>query len=80
MTLSPPSVFHYHETSEETVVNTRKFVEDVLAKRSELVKPIITPRFAVSLEMEDMKNLGAIAKEYNLHIQVLTQFFKPQEN
>lgn len=68
--MTQASTFGYCETSEETVVNTRKFIEDVLNRKSSLVKPIITPRFALSLDMHDMKNLGALAKEYDLHIQV----------
>ncbi|XP_050315687.1 guanine deaminase [Anthonomus grandis grandis] len=59
----------YVETPQETVDNTIKFVEDVLAKQSNLVSPIITPRFAPSLELEDMTQLGKIAQKYNLRIQ-----------
>lgn len=38
------------------------------------MKPIITPRFAVSLDMKTMKKLAEIAKEYNLNIQVRCSF------
>lgn len=68
--MTQSSFFGYYETSEETIVNTRNFIEKVLERRNELVKPIITPRFALSLDMVDMKNLAGLAKEYNLHIQV----------
>lgn len=68
--MTQASSFGYCETSEETVVNTRKFIEDVLNRNSSLVQPIITPRFALSLDMHDMINLGALAREYDLHIQV----------
>lgn len=67
--MTQASAFGYRESSEDTVVNTRKFIEDVLARRSDLVKPIITPRFALSVDMQDMKNLAALAEEYDLHIQ-----------
>lgn len=67
--MTQSSAFGYSETSEETVVNTRSFVEEVLKRKSELVRPIVTPRFALSLDMQDMKNLAAIAEEYDLHIQ-----------
>lgn len=69
--MTQSSTYGYRESTEETVINTRRFIKDVLARRSELVKPIITPRFALSLDMEDMKNLAALAKEYDLHIQVI---------
>lgn len=68
--MTQSSTYGYHESSEDTVINTKRFIEDVLAKKSELVKPIITPRFALSLEMEDMENLAVLAKKYDLHIQV----------
>lgn len=74
--MTQSSTFGYHETSEETVVNTRKFIEDVLGRKSDLVKPIITPRFALSVEMDDMKNLAALAEEYDLHIQVAFYWFE----
>lgn len=34
------------------------------------VKPIITPRFALSCDMELMQELAKIAKAKDLHIQV----------
>lgn len=37
---------------------------------SNLVKPTITPRFAISCTKELMKGLGDLAKQHNLHIQV----------
>lgn len=35
-----------------------------------LIKPIITPRFALSCDMTLMKQLGKLAKEKSLHVQV----------
>ena len=35
-----------------------------------LVKPIITPRFALSCDMELMQKLAEIAKTKDVHIQV----------
>ncbi|XP_019866796.1 guanine deaminase [Aethina tumida] len=60
---------NYVETVEQTLENTRKFVEDLTAKNIDLVQPILTPRFALSLEMDTMQKLSEIAKEYDLNIQ-----------
>ncbi|KAB0804740.1 hypothetical protein PPYR_01710 [Photinus pyralis] len=59
----------YIETSEESLRETRRFINEMSKKNSELVKPIITPRFAVSVTKEDLKALGEMAKEFNLPIQ-----------
>lgn len=37
--------------------------------------PIITPRFALSVDMDFMQKLGVLAKEENLRIQVCFSFF-----
>lgn len=57
------------ETLEESVMNTETFVQAVLAKNNDLVKPVITPRFAISCDMELLTKLGEIAKKYDIHIQ-----------
>ncbi|XP_057663639.1 guanine deaminase [Diorhabda carinulata] len=59
----------YLETPEDSIANTKKFVKYVFEKESDLVLPIITPRFALSVTMELMKELGQIAKLGDLHIQ-----------
>ncbi|RZC33337.1 guanine deaminase, partial [Asbolus verrucosus] len=59
----------YLETPQQSIDNTLKFIEEVKALGNPLVQPIITPRFALSVDMEHMKKLGAIAKEQNLRIQ-----------
>lgn len=46
-----------------------EFIEYVLEKNVDRVKPIITPRFAITCDMELMKKLGELAERYNLHIQ-----------
>lgn len=38
--------------------------------QNDLVKPVITPRFAISCDMELLTKLGEIAKKYDIHIQV----------
>lgn len=59
----------YLETPEDSIANTKKFVKYVFGKESDLVLPIITPRFALSVNMELMKELGQIANFGDLHIQ-----------
>ncbi|XP_075146742.1 guanine deaminase [Haematobia irritans] len=59
----------YVEKTEESINATKEFVNDMKNLGSELVKPIITPRFALSCTKELLKGLGDIAKENNLHIQ-----------
>ncbi|XP_048506789.1 guanine deaminase isoform X2 [Athalia rosae] len=59
----------YCETTEESITCTRKFIEDIAKINSSLVKPIITPRFALSCDMELMTKLGNMAKEKDLHVQ-----------
>lgn len=41
----------------------------MIALKSDLVTPIITPRFAISCDMDFMKKLAALAREFNLPIQ-----------
>ncbi|CAH0551553.1 unnamed protein product [Brassicogethes aeneus] len=59
----------YIETPQETVENTIKFINEVNFRGCDRVKPIITPRFAPSLEFETMEQLAEIARENNLNIQ-----------
>ncbi|VEN37697.1 unnamed protein product [Callosobruchus maculatus] len=65
-TLAPDD---YKETPEETIKLTRKFIEAVRSKNCDLVEPIITPRFALSLEMDSMVELGHLVKEYDVNVQ-----------
>ncbi|CAG2064579.1 unnamed protein product, partial [Timema podura] len=44
-------------------------VSNVFLFQSDLVQPIVTPRFAISCDMDLMKQLGALAKKYNTAIQ-----------
>ncbi|XP_059218467.1 guanine deaminase [Stomoxys calcitrans] len=59
----------YVENTQESVCATKAFVDDMKKLGSDLVKPTITPRFALSCTKELLKALGDIAKENNLHIQ-----------
>ncbi|XP_055373875.1 guanine deaminase [Condylostylus longicornis] len=59
----------YIENTDESISETEKFIKQITELKNELVKPIITPRFAVSCSMDLMKSLAEIAKSKNLHIQ-----------
>ncbi|KAK3791879.1 hypothetical protein RRG08_026782 [Elysia crispata] len=59
----------YVETLEESVKETHRFVEDILARKNPLLTPCITPRFAGSCTHELMEDLGKIARGHSLPIQ-----------
>ncbi|XP_065372243.1 guanine deaminase [Calliphora vicina] len=59
----------YVEETIDSLDATKEFVNDMDKLNSNLVKPTITPRFAISCTMELMKSLGDLAKTHNLHIQ-----------
>lgn len=59
----------YVETLEESISNTKMFIKEIISLKSNLIKPVITPRFAVSVSTELLKELGKIAAEGNFHIQ-----------
>ncbi|KAK2589021.1 hypothetical protein KPH14_001864 [Odynerus spinipes] len=59
----------YCESTAESIKNTIEFINDILNLGNPLIKPIITPRFALSCDMELMKELGKLAKERDIHIQ-----------
>lgn len=56
------------ETLEDSIRDTREILEEYFSKY-ELVKPIITPRFVPSCSLNLLKDLGRLAKEYNLPVQ-----------
>ncbi|XP_056379070.1 guanine deaminase isoform X2 [Hyla sarda] len=59
----------YCETSEESIRETERFVEALKKKKYDRVKPIITPRFAISCSERLLNELGKLANEHDLHIQ-----------
>ncbi|KAL5284116.1 GDA family protein [Megaselia abdita] len=60
----------YVETEEESVRETKLYLQQFESQiKSPLVKPIITPRFAISCTETLLKSLGDIAKSRNYHIQ-----------
>ncbi|XP_001606359.1 guanine deaminase [Nasonia vitripennis] len=60
----------YCESSQDaSIQDTEKFIEEVDNINNPLVRPIITPRFALSCSLELMKNLAQLARTKNLHVQ-----------
>ncbi|XP_067839643.1 guanine deaminase [Heptranchias perlo] len=59
----------YKETSREAVSETKRFVAELTKLKFSLVKPIVTPRFAISCSSELLQQLGSFANCNNLHIQ-----------
>ena len=60
---------YYCESTEDSVAHTKEFVQMVNQVRSDLIKPIVSPRFAISCSMSSMLSLGSYAKENDLSIQ-----------
>lgn len=56
------------EDTQNSLNDTEDFIKDYVGK-SELVKPIITPRFVPTCTPELMKGLGELAQKYNVPIQ-----------
>jgi len=63
---SPPT---YCEDTEESLRSTNTFIEAIRKIESQLIKPIITPRFVPSCSRDLMMELGKMAKNYDLNVQ-----------
>ncbi|XP_073399835.1 guanine deaminase [Dendrobates tinctorius] len=59
----------YCETSEDSIRETERFIEVLKEKNYERVKPVITPRFAISCSEMLLNELGEFAVKHDLHIQ-----------
>lgn len=59
----------YKETTDHSSEETKRFIGELLRRQYDLVKPIVTPRFAVSCSDTLLSHLGEIAKNNDLHIQ-----------
>lgn len=57
------------ETLDDSIRDNIELIEYVVGLKSDLVAPIITPRFAITCSMELMKELAKLATKYNLNIQ-----------
>ncbi|KAF7687627.1 guanine deaminase [Silurus meridionalis] len=64
-----PLVPEYKELTNECKKETDRFITELLRKKFALVKPIVTPRFAMSCSSALLSNLGKTARNNDLHIQ-----------
>lgn len=60
---------YYIEKTDESLRDTEEFIKNILHLNNALVKPIVTPRFALSCSQELLNGLAALASKYDLHIQ-----------
>lgn len=60
---------YYIETTDESLRETEHFITAILGLGNALVRPIVTPRFALSCSAELLSGLAALAAKYDLHIQ-----------
>nr|CAB3248606.1 guanine deaminase [Phallusia mammillata] len=63
----------YKETTEESLQETKRFLKELESRKYQLVKPIITPRFALSTTRDLLKGLGDLAKRYDVAVQTHIQ-------
>ncbi|XP_063769953.1 guanine deaminase isoform X2 [Pseudophryne corroboree] len=59
----------YKEDTEESIRETKRFIEVLKNRKYDRVKPIVTPRFGISCSENLLKELGKIADAHQLHIQ-----------
>ncbi|KAJ8006009.1 hypothetical protein DPEC_G00123810 [Dallia pectoralis] len=60
---------NYKESLDESQKETIRFIDELLKKKYPLVKPVVTPRFALSCSTVLLDHLGKIAQDNHLHIQ-----------
>lgn len=60
---------YYVESCEASLKDTEEFVLKIRSMGSELVRPVITPRFAISCTAELMTGLAQLAAKYDLLVQ-----------
>ncbi|CAN9513363.1 unnamed protein product [Ophioblennius macclurei] len=63
------SVKNYKETLSESEEETGRFIKELLKKQYPLVRPVVTPRFAVTCTEPLLKRLAEIARNNDVHIQ-----------
>jgi guanine deaminase len=59
----------FREKLEESILDNIELIEYVVGLKSDLLTPIITPRFAITCSMDFMKQLSGLAQKYDLPIQ-----------
>ncbi|XP_052784467.1 guanine deaminase-like [Mya arenaria] len=61
--------FYIESSVEESLSETKRYIEEVKKRNYPHITPIVTPRFALSCCQELMSKLGDLAKAYDLPIQ-----------
>ncbi|XP_061116429.1 guanine deaminase [Conger conger] len=59
----------YQESVDHSCKETKRFIGELLKRKYARVRPIVTPRFALSCSASLLGHLGEIAKNNDLHIQ-----------
>ncbi|XP_059051632.1 guanine deaminase [Achroia grisella] len=59
---------YYNDTKKE-IAEVETFIQEVLKYKSELVQPVVTPRFAISCDKELLTALAKISQKYQCRIQ-----------
>ncbi|XP_053558480.1 guanine deaminase [Bombina bombina] len=59
----------YIESTEDSIKETERFVEALKNKKYARVKPVVTPRFAISCSEKLLMGLGKLAQKHDIHIQ-----------
>ena len=59
----------YSETTAQALEGTEHFIQYVRGMRTELVQPVITPRFIPTCTPELLEGLGHLARKYDCHVQ-----------
>ncbi|XP_041983067.1 guanine deaminase [Aricia agestis] len=59
----------YYNNTQDELIQVKMFIEKIKSFQNDLVKPIITPRFALSCGGELMKGLAELAHQYMCPIQ-----------
>eukprot|EP01023_Acetabularia_acetabulum_P063446 TRINITY_DN7966_c1_g2_i1.p1 TRINITY_DN7966_c1_g2~~TRINITY_DN7966_c1_g2_i1.p1 ORF type:complete len:449 (-),score=90.11 TRINITY_DN7966_c1_g2_i1:70-1416(-) len=60
---------NYMYDTNKCVENAEELIKYIQNEKSNIIMPVITPRFIPTCSMELMKKLGKIAKEKNIHVQ-----------
>ncbi|KAI5812325.1 hypothetical protein BZA77DRAFT_324289 [Pyronema omphalodes] len=60
---------NYIETTDQSVEDTKRFIESFEAIPGDLVKPIITPRFVPTCSKDLLDKLGELAEIHDCHVQ-----------
>ncbi|XP_020625413.1 guanine deaminase-like [Orbicella faveolata] len=63
------SPHYYVEKTQQSIQDTERIINYILGLKNPLITPVVTPRFVLSCSSDLMKNLGHLAKKYDLPIQ-----------